>query len=182
MKKSIILGLAATGILLCGAAQAANNPNTTRTLTSGIGGGTTVSGVNSSLPYNSHASKRSSKADVSLTNYRSGYSRRPAQSFSTTTSTASSSQPTSIPATIPSQAASIVPTTIGASSSGGIVGSTPPSTIPANIPSQAASIVPSTIGASAGAGIAFTTPPTGIPANIPGQAAGNVPASIGGRP
>jgi hypothetical protein len=172
MKKSIILGLAATGILLCGAAQAANNPNTTRTLTSGIGGGTTVSGVNSSLPYNSHASKRSSKADVSLTNYRSGYSRRPAQSFSTTTSTASSSQPTSIPATIPSQAASIVPSTIGASSSssGGIVGSTPPTTIPANIPSQAASIVP------------FTTPPTGIPANIPGQAAGNVPASIGGRP
>jgi hypothetical protein len=112
MKKSTTIGLVATGILLCGAAQAANNPNTTHTLTSGIGSGTTATGVKSSLPYSSRA-KRNSKADVSLTNYRSGYSRRPAQSFSSTTGAASSSQPTSIPATIPSQAAGNVPASIG---------------------------------------------------------------------
>ena len=190
MKKSTIISLVATGALLCSVAQAGNNPNSTRTLTSGIGSGSTATGVKSSLPYNSRASKRNSKADISLTNYRNGYSRRPAHSYSTSGSAASSSRPTSIPASLPEQASGHTPSSIGGKPAG--VGGTPPTSIPATIPGQAAGHVPTgiggsapagiptTIGASSGSAASFTPPPTSIPATIPGQAAGHVPVTIGG--
>jgi hypothetical protein len=190
MKKSTIIGLIATGALLCSAVQAGNNPNTTRTLTNGIGSGSTATGVNNSLPYNSHASKRNSKADGSLTNYRSGYSRRPDSSYRTTSSAASGSRPTTIPASLPEQASGHTPSSIGSKPAS--VGGTPPTSIPATIPSQAIGHVPTsigrsapagiptTIGGSTGSGVSFTPPPTSIPATIPSQAAGHVPTTIGG--
>ena len=190
MKKSTTIGLVSTGALLCSAVQAGNNPNSTRTLTSGIGSGSTATGIKSSLPYNSRASKRNSKADISTTNYRSGYSRRPAHSYSTTGSTASGSRPTTIPASLPEQASGHTPSSIGGKPAS--VGGTPPTSIPATIPSQAAGRVPTTIGGSApvglpttigaasGSGASFTPPPTSIPATIPGQAASHVPSAIGG--
>jgi hypothetical protein len=210
MNSTMLTSLLVSSILLCGAAQAGNNPNTTKTLTNGIGSGTSTAGVRSSLPYNAHASKRNSKADVSLSNYRGGYSHRPEPSGRSTTSTVSSSRPSlpaqasghtpetiggkpsgvggtapgSIPASIPSQAADRVPATIGGpvGSSSSIVTTTPPSSIPATIPGQAADRVPTTIGRAADRGVDFAPPPSIIPATIPGQAADRVPASIGGRP
>ncbi len=177
MNKAMAISLVATGMLLCSAAQAGNNPNSTRILTSGIGSGTTTARVPGSLPYNSHAAKRNSKADVSLTNYRSGYSRRPDSSTSITSSSASSSRPTSIPASLPAQAIGHAPESIGGKPAG--VGSNAPSSIPASLPSQATGHVPATIGSSASSGIVVSTPPTSIPATIPSQAAGHVPATIG---
>lgn len=191
MIKTLILSLtAATGIILTGLTQAAT-PNTTRTLTSGIGSGATTSRVPSSHPYTSRSRgyassghSRSSYADRSLTNFASGTIHRPDSAYHPGGSNPTYGRPSSIPATLPDQAAGRIPGTIGstgmtgANGLAGAVSNPPPVSIPASIPDPATGRVPAVIG---GMGIS-SPPPTGIPANIPGQAAGHVPGSIGGRP
>jgi hypothetical protein len=191
MKKALILAItAATGLILGSVAQAGNSPNTARTLTSGIGSGTTTSRVPSSHPYASRSRgyassghSRSSYANRSLTNFANGSSHRPDNSFHSGDSGSSYSRPASIPANLPEQATGHVPTSIGGNSG---VSNPPPSSIPATLPGQAAGHVPGSIGRSGISGSTGMTsaisnpPPASIPATIPGQAAGHVPANIGG--
>jgi hypothetical protein len=189
MKKSLILCIAAaTGLVLGSLAQAAT-PNSTRTLTTGIGSGTTTSRVPSSHPWSSRSRgyansghSRNSRADRSLGNYAGGTSHRPADAYRSGGSNSSYGRPGSIPADIPSQATERVPTRIGGGTG---VSNPPPSSIPANIPARAAGHVPAGIGNSGMSGATGMSsavsnpPPVTIPAALPGQAAGHVPATIG---
>jgi hypothetical protein len=192
MNKTLITSIiACLSVLVISNAPAGNTPNSARTLTTGIGSGTTHGRVPTTLPYNTHATKRNSKASISSDNFDNRYTHRlstPAISSSSTSS--SSRRPTTIPATIPSQAAGHVPTSIGGNpgtpGSGSAGFSTPPSSIPATISSQAADRVPTSIGSATGTSThgnaGFSTPPTSIPATLPSQATGHAPTSIGGRP
>jgi hypothetical protein len=189
MKKALILGIAAaTGLILGSMVQAGNLPNTARTMTSGIGSGTTTSRVPSSHPYStrsrgyaSSGHSRSSYANSSLTNFANGSSHRPDNSHHSGGSGSSHSRPAS-----PGQATGHVPTSIGGIGGNSGVSNPPPSSIPATLPGQAAGHAPGSIGGSGmpgSAGMAravSSPPPSSIPATLPGQAAGHVPANIGG--
>ncbi len=191
MNKTLITSIiACLSVLITSHALAGNTPNGTRTLTTGIGSGTTHGRVPTTLPYNAHATKRNSKASISSDNFDNRYSHQPTSATASKSTDSSYRQLTTIPASIPSQATDHVPATIGgkpATSGNGSAGfSTPPSSIPASIPSQATDHVPAAIGgksATYGNGSAgFSTPPSSIPATLPSQATGHAPTSIGGRP
>jgi len=179
---------AATGFFFGSMVQAGNLPNSARTLTSGIGSGTTTSRIPSSHPYSSRSRgyassghSRSSYANSSLSNFANGISHRPDNSYRSGGSGSSYSRPVS-----PEQATGHVHTSIGGIGGNSGVSNPPPSSIPAALPGQAAAHVPGSIGASGISGTAGMTgagsnpPPASIPATIPGQAAGHVPANIGG--
>jgi hypothetical protein len=188
MKKTHILAIAAaTGFLLGSIVQAGNLPNSARTLTSGIGTGTTASRIPSSHPYSSRSRgyassghSRSSYANSSLTNFAKGSSHRPDNSYRSGASGSSDSRPVS-----PEQATGHVPTSIGGIAGNRGVTNPPPTSIPANLPGQAAGHAPGSIGGPGISGTAGMTgavsnpPPASIPATITGQAAGHVPANIG---
>lgn len=97
---------AAIGLMISGSVNAGNPMNATRTLTTGIGSGTTSTGVRSSLPYNSSRASRNAAASKSYGNYEraysnhmSGQSNRPASSYhsSATTSSTGQGRPDSFP-------------------------------------------------------------------------------------
>ncbi len=167
MKKALLVSVvAATSFILSGALQAGNNPNSARTLTSGIGSGTTHGKIPASHPYTSRSKgtassskSRSSSAGVSLDNYRSGgYSNSPgsASSRSSAAPASSSSSSHGKPAGFPGSSAiaehagstpvgektafpSGFPPSNG-SSSGGI-----PSSVSTGIPSTVITSAPSTL-------------------------------------
>lgn len=196
MNKTLITSIIAC-LSMLGAcnALAGNTPNGARTLTTGIGSGTTHGRVPATLPYNAHATKRNSKASISSDNFDNRYSHQPTSVTASKSTGSSYRQPTTRPGSIPSQAADHVPAAIGGkpvTSGNGSAGfSTPPGSIPASIPAQAAEHVPTSIGptstggasgTSAHSNAGFVTPPASIPATLPSQATGHAPASIGGRP
>lgn len=169
MKKSALLGLlAAASVVLSTALQAGGLPNSTRTLTTGISSGTTASRVPGSHPYTtqSRASRsRNSSADISLSNYRRGYT---AQSGSGHTAPSSAhGRPSSFPGHGSSH--------MNDMALGKTEGKLPSfSSFP---PSRSNS--PATAGSSGIPASATTAQPASLPPPLPdAAAAGRVPASI----
>lgn len=169
--------IAATiGIMLAGSVHAGNNPNTARTLTGGIGSGTTHGRIPASHPgtksratqyRNSHAADYASK-------YRSGLSHRPSNSVSSAaaSSSYSSRRPTSVPGAdrwnehAETNARSRIPTSLPPAG-GGNPGSS--GSASAGIPSSVSTGIPSSV----------STGMPGLPPSLPDAAsAGRVPTSI----
>jgi hypothetical protein len=192
MKYSIVkAAVAATvGIMISGSLQAGNIPNSARTLTGGIGSGTTHGRIPSSHPgTRSRApSYRNSRAADYTGHYRSGLSHRPSSS---TLSSSSGSRPGSVPGAshwnshaqdnagsrIPSSLPPGGGSTIGSTSTGipasvGTVGA--PASLPPSLPDAAsAGRVPTSIPPVASGG-------DGMPPSMPDVTAGHLPAAAAG--
>ena len=151
---------AAIGIMISSSAYAGNTPNSARTLTSGIGSGTTHGRVPSSHPGTKSraAPYRNSNAADYMSKYRSGISHRP--------SSASSSNSGSRPTTVP-----------GAGRWDENAEANASSRIPASLPPTGGSNPGS--GTSASAGI-----PSSVSTGIPSSVSTGIPssASTGGAP
>ena len=188
MKRKLLkTTIAATiGIMLASSVHAGNYPNTARTLTGGIGSGTTHGRIPSSHPgtksrapayRNSHAADYASK-------YRSGLSHRPTSlpsggsgnpsSLSTGASSSASTHIPSLPSSLPDAAsAGRVPTSIPPVSTGGGMPSLPPP-----LPDAAsAGRVPTSIP-PAGSGGSMPS----LPASIPDAASAGLANRGKGRP
>ena len=188
MKKSILFScLAVSSLALSGILHAGNLPNTARTLTGGIGSGTTHGRIPATHPATKSRAPdyRNSHAADYTAYYRQGISHQPSGS-----TTYAGSRPDSFPGQGASHMnSSAVERTAGklpqfdsfppsrdshpgpgipSSATAGI-----PSTVSPGIPSTVTSGVPSTVSTGipdgAGTGIPATTPPvtTGQPAAIP---------------
>ena len=181
MNKALLISVvAASSFILSGSLQAGNNPNSARTLTGGIGSGTSQGKIPASHPYTSRSKgtaksgkSRSSYAGVSLDNYRSGgYSNRPGSSSSRSSAAPSSSSRHGKPTAFPGSSAiakhaSSTPAGEKTAFSGGFPPSSRsssagiPSTVSAGIPSSVSTGIPSTVTHSA---------PSTIPPAFPDRA------------
>jgi hypothetical protein len=146
---------AAFGMILSSLADAGNAPNSTRTLTTGIGSGTTTSRIPGSLPYSTRATRRNSHAERSISNFSNRYSHRRDSGYRSAAAPAVSGKPTTFP---------------GSGAIGKHAGSTPAvgnTAFPAGFP-PARNAAP--------AGISSGSVSTGIPAAVSLPAA--VPGSV----
>jgi hypothetical protein len=195
MKKALLVSVvAASSFILSGALQAGNNPNSARTLTSGIGSGTTHGRIPASHPYTSRSKgttysgkNRSSYAGVSLDNYRSGgYSNSPGSSSSRSSAAPSSSSSSSHgkPAAFPGSSAiakhaSSTPAVEKTAFSGGFTPSSGSSS--AGIPSSASAGIPSSVSAGIPSTVANSAPST-IPPALPDHAVSGMSMASGHIP
>jgi len=167
MKKALLVSVvAASSFILGGSLQAGNNPNSARTLTSGIGSGTSHGKIPASHPYSTRSKgtaksgkSRSSYAGVSLDNYRSGgYSNRPSSSSSRSSAAPSSSSSSSHGKPIAFPGSSAIAEHASSTPAGektAFPDSFPPSSerSSAGIPSSVSADIPSTVTHSAPASI-----------------------------
>lgn len=151
---------AVIGIMISGSIHAGNTPNTTRTLTRGIGSGITHGQIPSSHPGTKSraAAYRNSNAADYTSKFRSGLSHRPTSSGSSY----SGKRPTSVP---------------GADRWNANAEANARSRIPAGLPPTSGSNPGS--GASAGTGI-----PSSVSTGIPSSVNTGIPSSVntGGAP
>jgi hypothetical protein len=177
---------AVIGIMISGSVYAGNTPNSARTLTGGIGSGTTHGRVPSSHPGTKSraASYRNNHAADYMSKYRSGLSHRP----SSASSSSSSNRPTTVPGAdrwnenAEANARSRIPASLpptggsnpgsGTSTSAGI-----PSSVSAGIPSSVstggapASLPPALpSGATGGMGMAGEHMSAHVPSGVPDAA------------
>lgn len=176
MKKSIIISLlTVSGLALSGIVHAGNLPNTARTLTGGIGSGTTHGRIPATHPATKSraASHRNSHAADYTTHYRQGTSHQAA-----IPGTAAGSRPDSFPgrgtshmnATATERTAGRLPEfdsfpPSGNSNPGSGINTGSPSSASPGIPTSVSTGIPDRVTT----GIPATTPPvsTGQPAAIP---------------
>ena len=164
---------AVIGIMISGSVYAGNTPNSARTLTSGIGSGTSHGRIPSSHPMStrsSFSSRSSSASGDFLSRYRSGVSNRPSASSS---SSHSGGRPATFPGAgrLPTQAATQASDAhAGISSSWPISGSSNPgSSSSAGIPSSVSTGIPSSVS---------TGIPSSVSAGIPSSVSAGIPASV----
>jgi hypothetical protein len=174
---------AAIGLMISGSVNAGNPMNATRTLTTGIGSGTTSTGVRSSLPYNSSRASRNVAASKSYSNYERAYSNHMSGQSNGPGSTYHSS------ATTPSTGQGKPDSFPGSSAIGGHASSTPAGSKttfsvfpPANgnsNPGHPGGGIPATVSTAIPASVNTGAAAAGMPPALPSGAAAGIERASG---
>lgn len=168
---------AVVSVMISGYAYAGNPMNSTRTLTTGIGSGTTHGRIPSSHPgaKSQAATYRNSNAADYQSKYRSGLSHRPSGTgHSAASSTYSVSRPTSVPGAgrwnenAEANARSRIPSSLppaGGSTNAGIT-----SSVSTGVPSSVSTGIPSSASTGRSSSVNTGTAPASLPPALPSGA------------